>query len=54
MQCQHDKGYSLVIAYFSFLSYIPIEKNKDEIQKIVLDKASWILQKQREIREKNT
>src|SRR5688500_9467381 len=28
----------------------PIEKNKLEIQRIVLDKASWILQKQREFR----
>ncbi|HKG30204.1 MAG TPA: SprT family zinc-dependent metalloprotease [Nitrososphaeraceae archaeon] len=31
----------------------PLEKNKHEIQRIVLDKASWILQKQREFR-KNT
>jgi len=29
----------------------PLEKNKHEIQRIVLDKASWILQKQREYRE---
>src|SRR5918996_3272761 len=29
----------------------PLEKNKDEIQRIVLDKASWILQKQREFKE---
>src|SRR5215216_8189071 len=29
----------------------PLEKNKHEIQRIVLDKASWILQKQREDRE---
>lgn len=29
----------------------PIDKNKHEIQRIVLDKASWILHKQREIRE---
>ena len=26
----------------------PLEKNRHEIQRIVLDKASWILQKQRE------
>jgi predicted metal-dependent hydrolase len=31
----------------------PLEKNKHEIQRIVLDKASWILEKQREFR-KNT
>jgi predicted metal-dependent hydrolase len=31
----------------------PLEKNKHEIQRIVLEKASWILQKQREFR-KNT
>ncbi len=30
----------------------PLEKNKHEIQRIVLDKASWILQKQREFRKK--
>src|SRR5215211_977721 len=29
----------------------PLEKNKHEIQRIVLDKASWILQKQREFRK---
>jgi predicted metal-dependent hydrolase len=29
----------------------PLEKNKNEIQRIVLDKASWILQKQREFKE---
>src|SRR5215204_1893193 len=29
----------------------PIEKKKHEIQKIVLDKASWILRKQREFRK---
>src|SRR5215217_7781288 len=29
----------------------PIEKNKHEIQRMVLDKASWILQKQREFRK---
>ena len=29
----------------------PLEKNKQEIQRIVLDKASWILQKQREFRK---
>jgi predicted metal-dependent hydrolase len=29
----------------------PLEKNKHEIQRIVLDKASWILQKQREFKE---
>lgn len=29
----------------------PLEKNKREIQRIVLDKASWILQKQREFRK---
>src|SRR5918996_3473625 len=29
----------------------PLEKNKHEIQRIVLDKASWILQKQREFRD---
>src|SRR5215212_9952328 len=28
----------------------PLEKNKHEIQRIILDKASWILQKQREFR----
>jgi predicted metal-dependent hydrolase len=31
----------------------PLEKNKHEIQRMVLDKASWILEKQREFR-KNT
>ena len=30
----------------------PLEKNKHEIQRIVLDKASWILQKQGEFRER--
>jgi predicted metal-dependent hydrolase len=29
----------------------PLDKNKYEIQRIVLDKATWILQKQREFRE---
>lgn len=29
----------------------PLEKNKHEIQRIVLDKAGWILQKQREFRK---
>jgi predicted metal-dependent hydrolase len=29
----------------------PLEKDKHEIQRIILDKASWILQKQREFRE---
>src|SRR5215212_10895496 len=29
----------------------PLEKNKHEIQRIILDKASWILQKQREFRK---
>jgi predicted metal-dependent hydrolase len=29
----------------------PLEKNKHEIQRIVLDKATWILKKQREFRE---
>ncbi len=29
----------------------PLDKKKNEIQKIVLDKAGWILQKQREFRE---
>jgi predicted metal-dependent hydrolase len=29
----------------------PLEKNKHEIQRIVLDKASWILQKQKEFRK---
>jgi predicted metal-dependent hydrolase len=29
----------------------PLEKNKHEIQRIVLDKAGWILQKQKEFRE---
>src|SRR5215216_2485864 len=32
----------------------PLEKNKHEIQRIVLDKASWILQKQREFKKSTT
>jgi predicted metal-dependent hydrolase len=33
---------------------IPLQKNKHEIQTIVLDKASWILQKQREFRKRSS
>ena len=32
----------------------PLEKNKHEIQRIVLDKASWILQKQWEFKKSTT
>jgi hypothetical protein len=40
------------VSFFFFFYYllvsIPLEKNKHEIQRIVLDKASWILQRQKE------
>jgi predicted metal-dependent hydrolase len=46
------KTSELIVDTGTIIVRVPFDKDKTEIQKLVLDKARWILKKQKEYREK--
>jgi predicted metal-dependent hydrolase len=54
IKTERVKTSEVIVDVDTIIVRAPLSKNKTEIQRLVLDKAGWILRKQREYKEKTT